>query len=123
MNLVDNVYLIVSFCRAIGHFLADFTDVVHTVVGCGIDLDHVHRGAGLYRLTHFTFTTGASIYRVLAVYCLRQYFCNGCLTGSSGAAEQIGVSDTVRLDLIGQRGHNVILALDIIEIIRSELPV
>ena len=104
MNLVDNVYLIVSFCRAIGHFLADFTDVVHTVVGCGIDLDHVHRGAGLYRLTHFTFTTGASIYRVLA-------------------AEQIGVSDTVRLDLIGQRGHNVILALDIIEIIRSELPV
>ena len=123
VNLVDNVYLIVSFSRTIGHLLTDLTDIVNAVIGRCIDLDHVHGGASLYRLTHVTFTTGTSIYRMLAVYCFCQYFCNGSLTGSSGAAKQIRVTNTVMLDLIGQGSYNVILSLDIVKIIRSELPV
>ena len=34
---------------------------------------------------------------MLAVYCFCQYFCNGSLTGSSGAAKQICVTNTVML--------------------------
>ena len=60
---------------------------------------------------------------MLAVYCFCQYFCNGSLTGSSGAAKQISMTNTVMLDLIGQGSYNVILSLDIVKIIRSELPV
>ena len=46
-----------------------------------------------------------------------------CFTGSSGAAEQIRMADTVMLNLICQSSHYVILTFDIREIIRSELSV
>ena len=92
---------IVSFSRTIGHLLTDLTDIVNAVIGRCIDLDHVHGGASLYRLTHVTFTTGTSIYRMLAIYCFCQYFCNGSLTGSSVPQNRYA-TNTVMLDLIGQ---------------------
>ena len=74
-------------------------------------------------LAHGTFITGAAIYGMLTVDCLRQNFGYCCFTGSSGAAEQIRMADTVMLNLICQSSHYVILTFDIREIIRSELSV
>ena len=41
--------------------------------------------------------------------CLNRLLNYCCLSGSSCATEQICMSDTVCVDLIGKRGHNVIL--------------
>ena len=123
MHLIDDIHLIITLCRTIGHFLTDLTDIIHAIVGCGIDLDHIHGSSCLDCSAHLTFVAGTSIDRMLTVHCLRQNLRHRCLTGTSRPAEQIGMSDTAGIDLICQRCHNVILPFDISKIIRSELSV
>ena len=123
MHLVDDVNLVFPLCRTVGYLLADLTDIVNTIVGCGINLDHIHSGSCLDGLAHVTFIAGTAIYRMFAVYCLRQDLRNRSLTGTSGSAEQICVSDTVGLDLVGQCCHDMILAFYVVEIIRTKFTV
>ena len=123
MNLINNIYFIFTFCRAVRNLFSDLTYIIHTIVRCSIDLDHIHCSSCLDCLTHGTFITGAAIYGMLTVDCLRQNFGYCCFTGSSGAAKQIRMADTVMLNLICQSSHYVILTFDICEIIRSELSV
>ena len=64
---------------------------------------------------------GTAVYRMFAVYCLRQDLCNRSLSGTSRSAEQVCVSDTVRLDLVGQCCHNMILSFYIVKIIGTKI--
>ena len=123
MHLIDDVNLIFALCWTVGYFLADLTDVVNTVVGCCIDLDHIHGGSCLNGFAHGTFVAGTAVYRMFAVYCLRQDLCNRSLSGTSRSAEQVCVSDTVRLDLVGQCCHNMILSFYIVKIIGTKFTV
>ena len=123
MHLIDDIHFVSAFCRTIGNFLPDLSNIVHTVVRCSVNLDHIHGSTGLNSLAHFTFITRASIYRMLTVYRFCQNFGHGCFTGTSRPAKEIGVSDSIRIDLIRQRGHNVILPLDVFKIIGPELSV
>ena len=100
MHLIDDIHLVFSLCRTVGNLLPDLTDVVDTVVGCRIDLDHVHGCSRLDRFTGRTFVTGTSIHRLLTVDRFRKDLCHGRLTGSTGSTEQKCVTDTVRTNLI-----------------------
>ena len=123
VNLVNNVNLIIALCGTVGYFLTDLTDIVHTIVGSRIDLDHIHGRSGLDRPAHLTLITGTSVYRIPAVDCLCKDLCHCCFTGSPCSAKQIGMTDTVRLDLVCQGCHNMILPFYIIKIIGPEFTV
>ena len=123
MHLIEDINLVFTLCWTISHFLTDLTDVVNTVVGGCIDLDHIHGSSRLNGLAHGTFIAWAAIYRMFTVYCLRQDLCNRSFSGTTRSAEQVCVSDTVRLDLVGQCCHNMILSFYIVKIVGTKFTV
>ena len=123
MNLIYDIYFITSFCRTVGHFLADLTNVIDAVVGSGVNLYDIHGGPRIDCLACLAFIAGASVYRMFAVYRLCQNLGNGSLTCTTGAAEKIGMADPVCLHLVLQCGYNVFLPLYIFKILRAELPI
>ena len=60
---------------------------------------------------------------MLTVDCFCQDLGYRCFTGTPCSAKKICMSDTVCVDLIGKRGHNVILPFDVFKIIGPELSV
>ena len=100
MHLVNDVDLVFSLGRTIRDFLPDLTDIVNTIIGRRINLYHVHGSSCRDRPAGRTLATGASVYRMFTVDRFRKYFRDSRLTGSSGSAKQIGMSDPVVLDLI-----------------------
>ena len=100
VHLVDNVHLILSFSGAVGNFLPDLADIFHTIIGCRINLDYIHRSPGGNALTDRAFPTGTSIYRMFTVHCFCKNFCNGSLSGSSCTAEKISMSYAIGFNLI-----------------------
>ena len=123
MNLIYDIYFITSFCRTVGHFFTDLTNIIDAVVGCGVDLYYIHGGPCIDRLACLALVAGASVYRMFAVYRLCQDLGNGSLTCTTGAAEKIGMPNPVCLHLVLQCGYNVFLPLNVFKILGAELPI
>ena len=123
MYLVDNIYLITTLRRRILHLINNITDVSHTIIGRRINLYDIHGCLAVDLLAHGTLVTWAAVYRRFTVYRLRHDLCHRSLTGSTGTAKQIRMTDPIRLDLIPQGRHNVILPLDLIKARWPELPI
>ena len=100
MDFVDNIDLIFAFRRGIGYLLTDFTDIVHPVVGSSVNFDHVHGTACGNSPAGLADPAGAPFHWALAVDCLCKNFCNGGLSGPPGPAEQVGMPDPFRLNLV-----------------------
>ena len=100
MHLIDNVDFIFSLSGGISNFITDLTNIIHTIVGCGVNLYDIHRSTGSNRPAGCTLPAGVTVHRVFAVDRFRKNLCHGCFTGTSGAAEQISMSDPVRHNLI-----------------------
>ena len=123
MHLVDDIDFIPALCRTVRHLLTDLSDIIDTVVGGRVDLDHIHGRAGRYGPARLTFPAGASVHRMLTVHRFGKYLCHCRLAGSPCPAEQIGMSDTVGPDLILQCCNNMVLPLYISKFGRAELSV
>ena len=123
MDLVYDIDFIISFRGAVGDLLPDLTDIVHAVIGRRVDLDNVHGRARLDGFAHLALVAGASVHRMAAVHRFGKDLGHRGLTGSPCPAEQIGVADAVRLDLIGQRSDNMVLPFHICKIIGPEFSV
>ena len=100
MDLIDDVNPVFSLCRRVLYLFPDVTDVFHTIVGCCIDLYYIHRSSCKNGLAGRTLVTGASIYRMFAVYSPGIDLRYTGLTCTSGSAEQIGMTNTFRRDLV-----------------------
>jgi len=123
MHLIDDIYFVPSLCRAIRNLFPNLSNIIHTVIGGSIDLDHIHGSTRLNGFAHLTFITRTSIHRMLTVDCFCQDLGYRCFTGTPCSAKKICMSDTVCVNLIGKRGHNVILPFDVFKIIGPELSV
>ena len=115
MDLINDVDFIFPLCRGIGHFLPDLTDMVHTIVGRRIYLNDIHGTAGCNGFAGSTFPAGTAVLWLLTINRFGKDLRNRRLAGSSGAAEQIGMSDTVRQDLVLQCCYDMILPFDILK--------
>ena len=113
MHLVNDINLITPFCRRILYLINDIPDIADTIVGCRINLDHIHRGLAVDLLTHCTLVAWTSIHRRLTVDCLCHDLCNRGLTGTSCTAKQIGMTDPVCLDLVAECRHDLILSFNL----------
>ena len=123
MNLIDNINLVFPFRRRIGYLLHNLPDIIYTIVGRSINLNHIHAGSCCNRLTNPAFSAGAVLRGVFTVYHLCKYLCDSSLSGPSGACKQICMADTIRPKLILQGGHNMILPLYISKPCRAKLSV
>ena len=115
MNLVDYIYLETPLRRRVCDLLLDFSYIVNTIVGSGIYLYHVHARPRRNGTAHLTLATWISVHRVSAVDRLCKYLCDRGLTCTSRSAEQVCMSYSVIYHLILERGHNMILPLDLVK--------
>ena len=100
MNLIDNVHFIFSLRRTIRNFLPDLPYIVHSVVGRGIDLNHIHGCAVLNTSAHITLIAWIAIHRMFTVDRLGQNLSHRRLPGPTRTAEQVRVADPVGFNLI-----------------------
>ena len=123
MNFINNINLIVSFRRRIGHLVNNFPNIVHTVIGRRIDFDDVHTDAGRNGLTGRALSAGTAVYGMLTVHRSGKNLGDGCFSRSSRPAEKVRVPDPPCLNLISQRRYNMFLPFYILKAIRPEFPV
>ena len=89
MHLVDDIYPHFHLRRRINGVVPQVADVVHAVVGRGVDLQHVHAGAGIDGLAGFADVAGVTVVGIQAVDRLRQNLGAAGLARAPGAGEQI----------------------------------
>ena len=93
MHLIYDVYAVPSHLRRYTHLIHQGLDILHTIVGSGVKLMYAVRTAFSERLTRFTVSAWLHIgRRFRAVYHLGEYAGCSCLSYTSGAAEQVGMS-------------------------------
>ena len=118
VDFVHDIDFFTSDDRRIVHALAQFTDVVDAVVRRRIDLDEIHER---------TFHDGAAVRTAAAgsrpfagaVDRLGQKTCDRGLACPARPAEQIGMADLIRCNLILQNTDHVLLPQDLFKDLRS----
>ncbi len=106
MHFIDDVHFVPDELRRIirpGEHLADLLD---PAVAGGVHLKYVQRRFAGERLAVRAFKTGAAVRGSQAVDGHRHDARGACLSGSTAAAEKVGVRDTPRRRLVGQRTDN-----------------
>ena len=123
VHLVDDIYLILAHGRQIGGFIAQVTDVIHAVVGGGINFRYIQNGALINAFADSTFTAGVRAGGIQAVDRFGKNFGAGGFAGAAGAGKQVGMAHTVCRDLVFQRSNNGPLAYHILKTLRSPFAV
>ena len=122
MNFIYDINFIAAFHRRIFYTFPEFPDTVYTVIGCRVDLDHIQKRPLFNRDTAVAHTAGPLAF-TLTIERLCQNPGRRRFAGSSGSAEQVGMSGLPGRDLVFQNLYDMILAYDLIEPIRPEVSV
>ena len=56
MNLIDDIHLILAYCRQKGGFIPQVADIINAVVGCRIDFGYIKNSSVIDAPTNLTFT-------------------------------------------------------------------
>jgi len=115
MDLVHDVDLVGGLRWSISHLLQQVTDVVHTGVRGGIDLNQIHQPAIVDRLADLALVAGAFVGWGLAVDGFGDEARGRCLSGAAGPSEQIRVVDVPGAQRMAQRPDNMLLTDDVVE--------
>ncbi len=105
VHLVDDIDLELAVLGRILDGLAQVADLVHAVVGGGVDLHHVHGFLRQQTAAALALTTGVAIHGRFAVDGAGHDLCGGRFAGAAAAAEQVRMGDAAGGDLVAQRGH------------------
>ena len=123
MHLVNNVNLVFPFRRGIGHLVTDLPDIINAVIGRSVNLYHIHGGAGVDGAAGSTFIARISVHRMLTVHRSCKNFGDTGLSRSSCPAEQVGVTDSIRHNLVFQSCNDRILSFHLTKGVRTELTI
>ena len=93
VHLVNDVYAVFAFCGRIAHLIPDLSDIIHAIIGRGVNLYHVHRRSGKNCPASRTFVAGIPIHRMFAVHCPGKNFSHCSFAGPPCSAEQVRVAD------------------------------
>ena len=115
MDLVHDVHPLADGGGGIHRLVPQGPDLVHTVVGSGVQLQHVQDGAVLDAQAGGAGVAGAAVLGVLAVDRPGEDLGAGGFAGAPGAGEQIGVGQPPRFHLALQRVGDVGLAHHVVE--------
>jgi hypothetical protein len=109
MHFVDDINPHFQSGGGVIHFLPNFPDIVHAVVGGGVDFRDVHSGFRQGGPAAFALVAGVAIFGGQAVGRPSQNLGAGGLAGASRAGEQIGVRKPTRSRLGFQSRRNMLL--------------
>ena len=123
MDLVYDIYLIFTFRGRIFYFFTYFSDIVDTVVGCGVYFDYVYASALICRPAELTFVTWLSVVGIKTVYGLGKYFRRRSFSCSPCAAKKVCVRNTSAFYLIFKCFYYMLLADHIFKCLRPEFSV
>ena len=124
MYLVDDINFITAFCRRIFNFADQLPHLFNTAVGRRINFDHIHRIAGCDGRTGCALSTRTPVrLRMLTIDSRRENPCYRRLSRAPCPRKQIGVPDTVCMQLIFQCPNDMLLPFYIIECMRAVSPV
>ena len=115
MDLVDDVHPLGHCRRGVGRLVPEGADLVHAVVGGGVQLQHVQDGPALDAQAGRAGVAGVAVHGVLAVDGPGQDLGAGGLAGAPGAGEEIGVAQTAGGHLPLERLGNMGLAHHIVK--------
>ena len=118
VHLVDDIDALLHRRGREDRFLAQRADVVHAVVGGGVELDHVEDRAVGDAAAGGARPAGIAVHRMLAVDRAGEDARAGRLAGASRTDEQIRVREPPRADLVFQRLGDMLLSDDVIEGLR-----
>ena len=113
MDLIDDVDPLADIGRGVDGFVPQRTDLIHTIVGSGVQLQHVQKAAAFDSHAGRTLTAGVSIYRMLTVDSLGQDFGTGGFSRAAGTGKKIGMGRTSFCYLLFQRVGNMGLSDDV----------
>ena len=114
MNLVHNIDPLAHGSGGVDGLVPQGADLIHAVVGGGVQLQHVQNGAALNPQTGGATVAGVAVHRVFAVDCPGQNLGAGGLAGAPGAGEEIGVGQAagghLALQCLGNMGlaHHIV---------------
>ena len=123
VHLVDDIYLILAHGRQIGGFIAQVTDVIHAVVGGGINFRYIQNGALINAFADSTFTAGVRAGGIQAVDRFGKNFGAGGFAGAAGAGKQVGMANAPGGDLVLQGRYDGFLANNIRKLARTPLAI
>ena len=121
--LVDDVHLVLRHRRGVLDLFAQVADLVHAVVGGGVDLDDVHAVFLLELQAHVALAAGVAVHGVQAVDGAGKHLGRGGLARAARAAEQVGVGHAPGFHLMAQRADDRVLADDLRKRLRPPGPV
>ena len=123
VHLVHDIDAFFHCRRAENRFLSQSADIVHTVVGGGVELYHVEYRALADAAAGRAHPAGVAVDRVFAVDRLGQDAGAGGLSRSAGADENIGMGEAAGLYLVLESLRNVLLPHDLVKGLRTPLAV
>ena len=109
VDLIHDVHTLPHGGGGVHRLVPQGADLVHAVVGGGVQFQHVQNGAVFDAQTGGAPVAGVAIHRSLAVYRPGQDLGTGGLAGAPGASEQIGVGEPVPRHLLLEGVGNVAL--------------
>ena len=123
VHLVDDINPVFRHGRGEIDLLPQIPDVVHAVVGGGVDFHHIHDGARVDPPADLAFVAGIPLPGLQAVDRLGQNLGAGSLAGAPGAGEQVGVGQPSGAQLVPQGGGHLILAVNVGKGLRPPLAI
>ena len=115
MDLVDDVDPLFDPGGGVDGLVPQGPDLVHAVVGGGVQLQHVQKAAVLDAEAGGTGAAGVAVHGTLAVHGLGQDLGAGGLAGAPGAGEEVGVGGPALGHLLSQGLGDVVLTGDVRE--------
>ena len=115
MHLIYNVYLIGSALGSINCGIAEVADIVHAVVGGGINFHDIGKCAAVGVTADVTFKAGIAVLHVAAVHCFCEDTGAGGLTRASRTREKVCVGSLSADYLIFQGFRGIFLRDDVIK--------
>ena len=110
VHLVHNVNAGPHIGGGINGLVPQCAHLVHTVVGGGVQLQHIQQRAALDAKAGGTFTTGVAVYRAFAVDGFGQDLGAGGFAGAAGAGEKVCVGGAALRHLLLQGLGDVALS-------------
>ena len=117
--LVNNIHTHSNLRWRINGIVPQIPDVVHAIIGGGINFQHIHTGAGINGFTRFTAIAGIAVIRMKAVDSLGQNFRAAGFACAAGPGKEIGVAHFAGYELGLQRLSHRHLSRDIIKGLRT----
>ena len=103
MHLVHDIHALTHGSRSIDCLIPQGAHLIHTVVGSGVQLQHIQNGAVLDPQAGGTGVAGISALGVLTVDRPGQDLGAACLTGTAGAGKEISVGGASSRHLLFER--------------------